>query len=128
VKTEWDGRLTAFSRELAEQRAVTETSRQERRVRYRAAVAANVFRWRQGVGHNAAPVVDEEALKRGLGAALGGLVEWRVLVLCAPLLVAVDNIGRSWGGVARALSRGGVDQYRPKPRGTIPDQVRVEGR
>lgn len=123
----WDGRLTEYSRALAEQRALIETSRQERRQRYRAAVMANVFKWRLGIGHNAAPMMDEQIIVRGIGAALGGLMEWRVLTLSTPMFETLDAMGRAFHDIALALSRGGPEQYAPKPRGTVPHQIRIGG-
>jgi hypothetical protein len=125
----FQGPLVAFRCVVEEDRIRQIVRRAEFRRRYDEAVARHTTQFEEGCGYKLGPMMNDQQVRRAVASWMGVAVEQQVLDLCLPLFDIMQRIEWSLQRVVTFSSPSGCgrDRYAPKPRGTMPHQIRIGG-
>lgn len=123
----FDGPLVAFSTVVEENRARHIARRVAARKRYDDAVERHTVKYRDDSGYKLGPMMDEYLIRRYFRPVMCAMIERQLLTLTTPLFKTVQAMDRALHHVTifASPSGNGAERYAPKPRGTMPQQIRV---
>lgn len=125
----FEGPLIAFRHVLEADRENMASSRLQRRENYDAATREVMTQLREQIGYKTGPMMNEFQIRRSFSRMMGTVVERQLLMLVSPMYHALQAFEQSLHQVSiyASPSGNGPERYAPKPRGTMPQQIKVGG-